>query len=358
MVGLTPLGVAPGAAPRVAVVGAGYFAQFHLEGWRDAGAEVIAIADLDGARARSLATRFGVSEVHTTLEPLLALRPALLDVVLPPQAQAAVVYAALRAELPVVCQKPFGRDYAEARELAEVARRQRLPLVVHENFRFAPWFRECRRLIDGGHLGRVHGVSFRLRPGDGQGPRAYLDRQPYFQTMPRLLVRETAVHFIDTFRFLCGEVRAVTARLRRLNPVIAGEDAGILVFEFDDDRTGLFDGNRLNEHAAVDQRRTLGEMWLDAEAGVLRLDGDARLWFKPHGEPERAHAYDAGPPDRAFGGAVSALQAHVLAHLATGSPLENAAEQYLANLRVQEAIYHSHARGHRVVLDGFDPAKP
>jgi predicted dehydrogenase len=30
--------------------------------------------------------------------------------------------------------------------------------------------------------------------------------------MPQLLVRETAVHFIDSFRFLCGEVRAVTAR--------------------------------------------------------------------------------------------------------------------------------------------------
>ena len=49
-------------------------------------------------------------------------------------------------------------------------------------------------------------VAFRLRPGDGQGPRAYLDRQPYFQTMPRLLVVETAIHWIDTFRFLMGEV--------------------------------------------------------------------------------------------------------------------------------------------------------
>ena len=58
------------------------------------------------------------------------------------------------------------------------------------------------------------------------------------------------IHWIDTFRFLMGEVAAVTARLRRINPAIAGEDAGIIVFEFAGGATGLFDGNRLNDHVA------------------------------------------------------------------------------------------------------------
>ncbi len=339
---------------RVAVVGAGYFAAFHLQGWRDAGADVVAVVDLDEPRAHALAQRFGVPHVPRSADELLALRPSLVDVVLPPQAQAPVVRAALSARLPVVCQKPFGADFGQARALADEARACGLPLVVHENFRFMPWFRECRRLIDSGRLGRVHGLSFRLRPGDGQGPDAYLQRQPSFRTMPQMLVRETAVHYVDTFRYLCGEVRAVTARLRRLNPVIAGEDAGIVVFEFDDDCTGLFDGNRLNEHPAADQRHTLGEMWLDAEAGVLRLSGDGRLWFKPQGQAEREHAYDAGPADRAFGGAVGRLQAHVLAHLQEGTALENAAHDYLANLRVQQAIYLSHESGRRIALDGPD----
>ncbi len=348
------------ARTRVAVVGAGYFAAFHLQGWHDAGAPVVGVADVDATRAQALAARFGVPHAGRGIEALLALEPTLVDVVLPPQAQGAVVRAALDAGVPVVCQKPFGRDWAEACALSAHARACGLPLVVHENFRFMPWFRECRRLIDSGRLGRVHGISFRLRPGDGQGPLAYLDRQPYFRTLPQFLVRETAVHHVDTFRYLCGEVRAVTARLRRLNPVIAGEDAGLVIFEFDDARTGLFDGNRLNDHPAADLRRTMGEMWLDAEAGVLRLDGDARLWFKPHGEPEHLHPYDAGPTDRVFGGAVGALQAHVLAHLAdptADAPLENAAHDYLANLRVQAAIYHSHAHGRRVVLADFDPDK-
>ncbi len=103
---------------------------------------------------------------------------------------------------------------------------------MHENFRWQPWYREAKRLIDSGTLGTLHSIAFRLRPGDGQGLDAYLDRQPYFQRMPRFLVFETAIHWIDTFRFLLGEVEAVAARLRRINPAIDGEDAGYIIFEF------------------------------------------------------------------------------------------------------------------------------
>ncbi len=339
----------------VAMVGAGYFARFQLEGWRDCGIDVVALCDTDRARAQALAQEFSVPMVFADAGTMLeSVRPTLLDVVLPPSAQMAVVSAALGRGIATICQKPFGIDLDQAQAMATLAQQHQVMLAVHENFRFTPWFRECRRLIDAGFFGRLHGISFRLRPGDGQGPGAYLDRQPYFQAMPQLLVRETAVHFIDTFRYLMGEVRAVTARLRRLNPAIAAEDAGIIVFEFDDARSGLFDGNRLNDHAARSTRLTMGEMWLEGERGVLRLDGDAGLWWKPHHGTETEHGYDHAAPG-AFGGACTALQAHVLAHLEDGTALENGATDYLTNLRVQAAVYHSHHTGRRVAMAQFDP---
>jgi len=343
---------------RIAMVGAGYWAQFQLEGWRDAGAPVVALCNRSAANAVPLAARFGVPQCYTELGEMLdTVRPTLLDVVLPPEVQEPTVRAALERGIPTICQKPFGTDLAQAEAMTALAEAKATLLVVHENFRFAPWFRECKRLIDSGHFGRVHGITFRLRPGDGQGPRAYLERQPYFQTMPLFLVRETAVHFIDTFRFLLGEVVAVTARLRRLNPAIAGEDSGLIVFEFADERSGLFDGNRLNDHVAENPRRTMGEMWLEGERGVLRLDGEARLWWKPHHGTEAEHKYERGTAG-AFGGACTALQALVLAHLRNGAPLQNGARDYLANLRVQAAIYHSHASGRRVPMAAFDPQTP
>ena len=213
-----------------------------------------------------------------------------------------------------------------------------------------PWYREARRLLDAGALGSPHGIAFRLRSGDGQGPDAYLDRQPYFQTMERFLIHETGIHFIDTFRFLMGEVSAVTANLRRRNPAIAGEDAGIVMFEFADGTTGLFDGNRLNDHAARNCRLTMGEMHLEGSAGVLRLDGDGGLWMKPHGGIEKR--VDYAWSDQGFGGdCVYALQAHVIRHLRDGTPIENAGSDYLVNLRIEEAIYVSAAEGRRITVE-------
>ena len=103
-------------------------------------------------------------------------RPDLLDVLLPPAAQNAVVQLAMERRIPTICQKPFGMDLLQAEGMVALAAQQKTPLVVHENFRFMPWFRECRRLIDAGQFGRLHGIAFRLRPGDGQGAGAYLDR--------------------------------------------------------------------------------------------------------------------------------------------------------------------------------------
>ena len=48
---------------RIAVVGAGYFAQFHVQGWQAAGATVVAICDIDPAKAQALSNRFGIGQV-------------------------------------------------------------------------------------------------------------------------------------------------------------------------------------------------------------------------------------------------------------------------------------------------------
>ena len=72
--------------------------------------------------------------------------------------------------------------------------------------------------------------------------------------MPKLLVFETGVHFIDTFRYLAGEIDETYALLKRLNPVVKGEDAGLLTFRFANGATGVWDANRYNESNSDDPR--------------------------------------------------------------------------------------------------------
>jgi predicted dehydrogenase len=331
---------------KVAIVGTGYFSQFHFDGWsRLPEAKLVGVCSLDPAGLVDAAARYLIPRQFADVGAMLdATAPDLLDIVTPPSAHLAVFEQAARRKVDVICQKPLGGDLLTARKMVEIAKDAGITFVAHENFRFQPWYREARRLLDQSALGEVYNLSFRLRPGDGQGPRAYLDRQPYFQQMPRFLIHETAIHMIDTFRFLLGEVSRVFARLRRLNPEIRGEDAGLVLFDFASGAAGLFDGNRLVDFVADDPRLTMGEMLLEGAGATLRLDGFGRLWLKPHKQAEREHPYQWR--NEGYGGdSVRALLRHVIAHFRAGAPLENTGEAYLRNLEIEEAIYRSAASG-------------
>ena len=110
--------------------------------------------------------------------------------------------------------------------------------------------------------------------GDGWPEDAYLDRQPFFRDYPRLLVYETGVHFLDTFRYLGGEVESVYARLQQRNALIKGEDAGQVVIGFKSGGTAILDASRYNESEAVDARYTFGTTRIDGSEGHLELDTD------------------------------------------------------------------------------------
>jgi predicted dehydrogenase len=328
----------------VAIVGCGFFSREHQRAWaRVPQSRVIALVDADVAKARVAAEAFPGAQVFTDAEAMLdASRPDVVDIVTPPATHRALVAAAARRGIAAICQKPLAPTLAEAAALVAEAEQTGTTLIVHENFRFMPWFQETRAILDKGLLGTPLGIFFRLRPGDGQGPDAYLNRQPYFQKMARFLVHETAIHLIDVFRFLMGEVTAVFARLKRFNPVIAGEDAGVIVFDFQSGATGLFDGNRLVDHPSEDARMTMGIMFLEGAGGTLRLDGYGRLFLKPHGAEEREHAY--AWTNSGYGGDCVLRQIeHIVGHLVEGAPVFNSGREYLRNFEIEEAVYRSNA---------------
>ncbi len=337
---------------KVAVAGTGYFSQFHYDAWaRLEDARLVGAASLDPVGLAGVGERFGIEAVFEDVAAMLdATEPDLLDIAAPPHAHEALLEIAAARGVDVICQKPLGGDLRTAEAMVDRAEAAGIVFAVHENFRFQPWYREARRVIESGGLGEGMNVSFRLRPGDGQGPRAYLDRQPYFQTMERFLIHETAIHLIDSFRYLMGEVKGAFAHLRKLNPAIAGEDSGHLIFTFESGATGLFDGNRLLGFPAANPRLTMGELLLEGTSGSLRLDGDGGLWRRGHEGIEEPHVYEW--QNSGFGGdCVYALQRHVLAHLLEGAPLENSGRDYLQNLMIEELIYRSAETGRFLSID-------
>lgn len=341
---------------KVCVVGAGYYAQFHLAAWaRMAGVEVVGLADLDTARARQAVAAWPDAQVfHDAEEMVRQCRPDLVDIITPEATHGSLVGLLAGKARTLMCQKPMATTLEAARLMSETAYQAGTELLIHENFRFQPWFREARRLLDEGVLGVPQQLTFRFRPGDGRGPGAYLERQPYFRTMKKFLVHETVVHYTDTFRYLLGEVRAVTARLRRVNPAIEGEDAGVIIYEFTSGAVAILDANRDLEHDAAEPRYTQGSMLLEGGLATWRLDGMARTWVRRRGEPsETPHTTFTRivPNGDSVFHYLTAMVKALGGDSASYADIEaSRASAYLHNLEIEQAIYRSAAEGRTVML--------
>ncbi|MEO1524534.1 MAG: cyclase family protein [Planctomycetota bacterium] len=336
------------------LVGAGYFSEFHLDAWsRLDGAEIACICDVDDSKANAAAAKYAVPSTSTDLAATLQSGDFdFVDLATPPTGRLELIQLIAEQGLPILCQKPLANDFATVLEIERVVRESGLTFMVHENFRFQPWYREIKRILNRGVVGqKLHTIEMRSRMGDGWGDDAYLARQPYFRTMERLLVHETGIHFVDTFRYLGGEIRSCAADLRRLNDVIVGEDTGHIQFEFTGGGRAIWDANRYNESLAENPRYTFGDLLVECDGGSLWLNHEGAITIKPLGEAPFEFVYER--PQRGFAGdCVLACLQHFLDTLDGNTDCETSLAQYLSSLRVVEAIYESDRTKRRVFLNG------
>ncbi|HWB83669.1 MAG TPA: Gfo/Idh/MocA family oxidoreductase [Bryobacteraceae bacterium] len=327
---------------RGVTIGAGYFALFQHEAWsRIPEVEIVAVCDQVEDKARAMQQQFGIAKSYTRWEEMLEQeKPDFADIITPPVTHEEMCAFAARRGIHVICQKPLAPTLEEATRIVETARAAGVRFMVHENWRWQPWYRKIKEIQSSGTIGEFTHVHVLTRMGDGWGERAYLDRQPFFREYPRLLLYETGVHFIDVFRYLLGEVTNVCAYLRRLNPVIQGEDAAQLFLRFESGATAIWDANRYNESESRNPRYTFGEIRVDGTAGHLTMDSESNIRVKRLGEPACDVAY--AREDRNFtGDSVYATEQHFVDCLISGREFESSGAEYLKTLKVLFQAYAS-----------------
>ena len=327
---------------KLSIVGTGYFSQFHFDAWKRLDVDVAGICSLNEIEAKKYSKQFENCPVFSDFESMiLATKPDLVDIIVPPLNHLKLIKIASKNKVNIICQKPFTNSIKEAKEAIKIANKNCVTIAIHENFRYQPWYKKINEMLKVSLLGDLYQVGFRMRPGDGQGKRAYLNRQPYFQKMERFMVHETAIHIIDVFRFLFGDIENVFGKLSNLNKHIKGEDAGFVLFQFKNGIRGLFDGNRLSDHIAEDRRLTIGEMLIEGSKGTIRLNGNGEIYLRKFGD-NRELKIDYECEKKGFAGdSVFNCQKHILRHFLEGERLVNGAQEYLNNIKIEEAIYKS-----------------
>jgi predicted dehydrogenase len=334
------------ARPRpVVLLGAGGIVNdAHLPAYRALGLEVAGVFDIDAARARATAERWGIARVHATLEEALATRGAVFDLALPPGALFETV-----AQLPrgafALLQKPLGLDLEDATRIRRACREREVTAALNFQLRFSPALLALADAHERGLLGRIVELEVHVNC------RMPWELWPFMQGLERMEIALHSIHYLDWIRSLLGEPRAVMARtVQHPDAPQLASSRTTAILDYGPDVRCALSVNHHHQHGPKHQR---SELRLEGTRGAAVVTLGVNLDY-PRGRPdaleialEGEETWHAVPlegnwfPD-AFRGTMSSLQ-----RVASGEDtrLPTSVEDAWHTMALVEALYASDAAG-------------
>jgi len=146
---------------KIGVIGAGGMAQYHIAGFRQAGAEVIAIADLNETAAQATANQYDIPKVFGSVEAMLE-QVAELDavtIIVPNKFHSPLAVQALKAGKHVFCEKPPATNAAGVQAMADAARESGKILMFNFNNRARPESYAMMGYVNDGTIGKINSAQ-------------------------------------------------------------------------------------------------------------------------------------------------------------------------------------------------------
>jgi predicted dehydrogenase len=329
------------ARTSVAVIGCGFFAQNHLNSWKDLsakGAEIVAVCDIDAAKAQAAAQRFGVPHWYSDAETMFRERkPDLVDIVTQVATHQDLVTRAIGHGIATIVQKPFGLDIAACRAMVERARKAGGFLAVHENFRFQTPMRRIIELLKQGAIGEPNWARISFRTGYD-----IYKGQPYLMKEERFALMDLGVHVMDLARVFMGEVSHLSAELQRRNPKVRGEDTVTTLLRHRNGGVSIvectYEAKRVPDifpETRIELEGSRGSILLKA-GSALELTVDGKLTKEDADAPVLPWAER---PWHIIQESVFATCAHIFDRFRAGKPADVSAEDNVKTFELCEAAY-------------------
>jgi predicted dehydrogenase len=191
-----------------AVIGAGYMGTRRAADAATVG-RLSVVADSDGDRAAQLAAIYGARHTTHWQEALNNPEVDVVAVCTPNKFLAPISIAALHAGKHVLCEKPLGRNAAEAEQIAEAVRETNRVFKVGFTLRFHPAIRHAHDLCKSGAIGPVFCLNATYGHGGRPGYAHEWRGHPELAGGGELL--DQGVHLIDLAQWFLGDLEVEAA---------------------------------------------------------------------------------------------------------------------------------------------------
>jgi predicted dehydrogenase len=335
---------------RVALVGCGFFARNHLYSWKDLAAEgvqIVAVCDIDPAKAKAAAEEFGVPHWYVNVDEMLDKEKIdLIDIITRMDTHRMMVEKTVGRGIATIVQKPFAPTWDDAVAMTGMAERAGVWLAVHENFRFQTPLLKAAAAVRTGAIGTPTWGRISFRTGFD-----VYKTQPYFHDEERFIILDLGVHTLDMARVMMGEVERVYCETQTRNAKSRGEDTATVTLRHVSGAVSVVDFSYESRKLPDNFPETLmviegPEGAIVVEPGLtMRVNIGAEIREEDIGAP-LLH-WTAKPWHVAQESVLSTCRHLLEAHKA-GKPADISAVDNLKTFAIAEAAYESAATGRAV----------
>jgi predicted dehydrogenase len=225
------------AKTRIAVVGAGYIGQAHIDAARSSTTVTLGAVVDPSPAARAVADAAGVA-LHASIDDLLRVdRPDGIVVATPNQLHLAQGLQCIAAGLPMLLEKPIAQTLEDAQRLVRDAEAAGAVVLIGHHRTHSPILAKARQVVASGALGRIVAV---------QGSATFVKPYHYFVDGPWRKepgggpILLNMVHEVHSLRMLCGPIVAVQAIKSHAVRGFAVEDTVVVNLRFASGALGSF----------------------------------------------------------------------------------------------------------------------
>lgn len=339
----------------IGIVGAGQIVQAaHLPAYQLAGFNVVGIYNLPPEIAVPVAKEFNIAKVYQTLDELLDdPEVQVVDIALPVEFQSEVVLKAAAKGKHVLCQKPMGMNYADAKKIADAAAEHDVKIAINHQMRWSPGIQAAKSLISRNWLGELVQSAIQVNVQTDWSNWEWLTK------IEKLEMMYHSIHYMDASRYLMGKPESIFADTCRFpGEITVGETRSMIHMNFGGNKKGLI--HDCHHNISPDMDDWFATFRVEGTEGIAK-GTNGSLYNYPVGQADTIEFFASKVSEsqwfkpvldgRWFPHAFMGTMGELMCAIEENRQPSNSAEDGLLTIQMLFAAYKSAQEGRLVYLD-------